>query len=607
MERLKRLLVGKPLKSDQDDAQNLTKFAALALLSSDALSSIAYGTEQIVLVLVTLSTTAIWYSLPIAALVIILLISLILSYRQIIHAYPQGGGAYIVSSENLGQKAGLVAGGSLLVDYMLTVAVSVSSGAEAIMSAVPALYGHQVAISVVIVLFVMMLNLRGLRESASFLMVPVYTFIAVISLLIATGLIKIATGMVAFHATEMVGTAVPGISLALILRAFSSGSSSLTGVEAISNAVPFFKKPKAKNAAATLAIMGTILGFFFVGITFLNYWYGIVPETEVTVLAQIGSAVFGHGILFYILQFATAFILAVAANTGFSAFPVLAFNLAKDKFMPHMYQDKGDRLGYSNGIITLAAGSIALLIIFQGSTERLIPLYSIGVFVPFALSQSGMVVKWFKEKNQWLKKSFANIVGALISYSIIAILLIYRLRDIWPYFIIMPVLLFVFYKIHDHYLNVAEQLRLEETVKLHKYSGNTVIVLVGNVTKVNIGALNYARSIGDTVIAMHVSTTADKKREARIKKEFKERFPDIHFTIVNTEYRSVENPVIRYVDLVSKESKKENHTTTVLISQFVPRRRWQNILHNQTNLRLAFRLSWREHVIVSTYSYHLKK
>lgn len=607
MERLKRLLVGKPLKSNQGDAQNLTKFAALALLSSDALSSIAYGTEQIVLVLVTLSTAAIWYSLPIAAFVIILLVSLILSYRQIIHAYPHGGGAYVVSSENLGEKAGLIAGGSLLVDYMLTVAVSVSSGAEAIMSAIPSLYGHQVGISIVIVLFIMMLNLRGLRESAGFLMVPVYTFIAVITLLIATGLVKILIGAAPFHATAAVGSVVPGISLALILRAFSSGSSSLTGVEAISNAVPFFKKPKAKNAAGTLAIMGTILGFFFVGITFINYWYGIVPETELTVLAQIGQAVFGHGIMFYVLQFATAFILAVAANTGFSAFPVLAYNLAKDKFMPHMYQDKGDRLGYSNGIITLAAGSIVLLVIFKGSTERLIPLYSIGVFVPFALSQSGMVIKWLKEKKGWLKKSLANIVGALISYAIFIILFIYRLGDIWPYFIIMPVILFVFYKIHDHYVKVAEQLRLEETVKLHKYSGNTVIVLVGNVTKVNIGALNYARSIGDTVIAMHVSMEEGKEREEKIKKEFKERFPDVHFTVVNTDFRSVENPVIRYVDLVSKEAKKENHTTTVIVSQFVPRRRWQNILHNQTNLRLQFRLSWRENVVVSTYSYHLRK
>ncbi len=607
MDYLKRLLVGKPLKSAENDEHKLTRFAALALLSSDALSSIAYGTEQIVVVLVALSAAAIWYSLPIAAFVIILLISLTLSYRQIIHAYPHGGGAYVVSSENLGKNAGLISGGSLLIDYMLTVAVSVSAGAEAITSAVPALYGHQVAISVTIVLLLMMLNLRGLRESASFLLFPVYTFILVISLLIVVGLYNIVTGAVPLQATALPGAAVPGVSIALILRAFSSGSSSLTGVEAISNAVPFFKKPRAKNAAATLTMMALILGFFFVGITFINYWYGIVPEKEVTVLSQIGKAVFGHGILYYVLQFATALILAVAANTGFSAFPVLAYNLAKDKFMPHMYQDRGDRLGYSNGIITLALGSIVLLFIFHGSTERLIPLYSIGVFIPFALSQTGMVVKWKKEGKRWLSKSIANITGAFISYAIIAILFVYRLGDIWPFFIIMPIVMFIFYKIHDHYKKVAEQLRLENDAKLHDYDGNTVLVLVGNVTRVNIGALNYARSIGDYVVAMHVSLDEDVEKEKEIEAEFKKHFPDVRFSIVHSSYRSIENPIIRYVDIVSKNAAKQNYTITVLIPQFVPNRRWQNILHNQTSLRLRLRLSWRENIVVSTYSYHLKK
>lgn len=607
MDYLKRLLVGKPLKSAENDEHKLTRFAALALLSSDALSSIAYGTEQIVVVLVALSAAAIWYSLPIAAFVIILLISLTLSYRQIIHAYPHGGGAYVVSSENLGKNAGLISGGSLLIDYMLTVAVSVSAGAEAITSAVPALYGHQVAISVTIVLLLMMLNLRGLRESASFLLFPVYTFILVISLLIVVGLYNIVTGAVPLQATALPGAAVPGVSIALILRAFSSGSSSLTGVEAISNAVPFFKKPRAKNAAATLTMMALILGFFFVGITFINYWYGIVPEKEVTVLSQIGKAVFGHGILYYVLQFATALILAVAANTGFSAFPVLAYNLAKDKFMPHMYQDRGDRLGYSNGIITLALGSIVLLFIFHGSTERLIPLYSIGVFIPFALSQTGMVVKWKKEGKRWLSKSIANITGAFISYAIIAILFVYRLGDIWPFFIIMPIVMFIFYKIHDHYKKVAEQLRLENDAKLHDYDGNTVLVLVGNVTRVNIGALNYARSIGDYVVAMHVSLDEDVEKEKEIEAEFKKHFPDVRFSIVHSSYRSIENPIIRYVDIVSKNAAKQNYTTTVLIPQFVPNRRWQNILHNQTSLRLRLRLSWRENIVVSTSSYHLKK
>ncbi|EGO9009683.1 APC family permease [Enterococcus faecalis] len=607
MADLKRLFIGKPLKSAENDEHKLSRFAALALLSSDALSSIAYGTEQIVVVLVTLSAAAIWYSLPIAAFVIILLISLTLSYRQIIHAYPHGGGAYVVSSENLGRNAGLLAGGSLLVDYMLTVAVSVSAGAEAIISAIPALYGHQVAISIGIVILITLMNLRGLRESASFLMLPVYSFIAIITLLIVVGLFKIVTGAQPLNATALPGAVVPGISIALVLRAFSSGSSSLTGVEAISNAVPFFKKPRAKNAAGTLALMATILGFFFVGITFINYWYGIVPKEEVTVLSQIGKAVFGQNILYYLLQFATALILAVAANTGFSAFPVLAYNLAKDKFMPHMYMDRGDRLGYSNGILTLAAGSIVLLLIFQGSTERLIPLYSIGVFIPFALSQSGMVVKWRKETKNWLPKSIANIVGSFISFAIIAILFIYRLGDIWPFFIIMPVLIYAFYRVNTHYKNVAEQLRLEDGAQLHEFDGNTVIVLVGNVTKANVGALNYARSIGDYVVAMHVSMDENVEKEKEIQEEFKKHFPDVRLSIVHSSYRSLQNPILRYVDLVSKNATKHNYSTTVLVPQFVPNKRWQNILHNQTSLRLRIRLAWRENIIVATYSYHLKK
>lgn len=608
MADLKRLFIGKPLKSAENDEHKLSRFAALALLSSDALSSIAYGTEQIVVVLVTLSAAAIWYSLPIAAFVIILLISLTLSYRQIIHAYPHGGGAYVVSSENLGRNAGLLAGGSLLVDYMLiTVAVSVSAGAEAIISAIPALYGHQVAISIGIVILITLMNLRGLRESASFLMLPVYSFIAIITLLIVVGLFKIVTGAQPLNATALPGAVVPGISIALVLRAFSSGSSSLTGVEAISNAVPFFKKPRAKNAAGTLALMATILGFFFVGITFINYWYGIVPKEEVTVLSQIGKAVFGQNILYYLLQFATALILAVAANTGFSAFPVLAYNLAKDKFMPHMYMDRGDRLGYSNGILTLAAGSIVLLLIFQGSTERLIPLYSIGVFIPFALSQSGMVVKWRKETKNWLPKSIANIVGTFISFAIIAILFIYRLGDIWPFFIIMPVLIYAFYRVNTHYKNVAEQLRLEDGAQLHEFDGNTVIVLVGNVTKANVGALNYARSIGDYVVAMHVSMDENVEKEKEIQEEFKKHFPDVRLSIVHSSYRSLQNPILRYVDLVSKNATKHNYSTTVLVPQFVPNKRWQNILHNQTSLRLRIRLAWRENIIVATYSYHLKK
>lgn len=609
MNHLKRLLVGRPLKSSEEGGQKLGKFKALAMLSSDALSSVAYGTEQIVLVLTTLSAAAIWYSLPIALFVLVLLLALTLSYRQIIHAYPSGGGAYVVASENLGKGAGLAAGGSLLIDYMLTVAVSVSAGAEAITSAIPALYGHQVVISLVIIVILMTMNLRGMSESANFLMIPVYLFVVVMTAMIIWGLYQVWTGAIPFAAHAAIGSVVPGISLALIFRSFSSGSSSLTGVEAISNAVPFFKKPRSHNAAATLAIMATILGFFFAGITFLNYWYGIVPQSKVTVLAQVAAKTFGGaGVMYYVVQFATALILAVAANTGFSAFPVLAYNLAKDKYLPHMYLDRGDRLGYSNGILTLAIGSAVLITIFQGSTSRLIPLYAVGVFIPFTLSQSGMIHHWWVNRGEgWVTKSMANFAGAFISFAILVILFVYRLPDIWPFFILMPIMIFVFYKIHDHYRKVAAQLRLPAQAESHAYAGSTVIVLVGNVTRVTRGALNYAQTIGDYVIAMHVSMDENPNKEHETQSEFKQDFPTVRFVDVHSSYRSVEGPVIRFVDIIAKNAAKRNFTTTVLIPQFVPKKPWQNILHNQTNIRLRAAFASRENVIVATYSYHLKQ
>lgn len=608
MQQLKRFFIGKPLKTSDEGDQKLGRFKALALLSSDALSSVAYGPEQIVVVLTTLSAAAIWYSIPIAAFVLILLLALTLSYRQVIHAYPGGGGAYVVSSENLGKNAGLIAGGSLLVDYMLTVAVSISAGAEAITSAIPPLYGHQVGISLIIVIILMAMNLRGMRESASFLMVPVYLFVVMMTIMVIVGCYKIFSGAIPFHAASTVGAVVPGISMALIFRAFSSGSSSLTGVEAISNAVPFFKKPRAVNAAATLGIMAAILGFFFAGITFLNYWYGIVPMARVTVLSQVALQTFGKGFFYYIVQFATAFILAVAANTGFSAFPVLAYNLAKDKYMPHMYMDRGDRLGYSNGIITLAIGSMALIFIFNGDTSRLIPLYAVGVFLPFTLSQAGMLRKWWSERpKHWFSKSIANFVGALISFVILIILFVYRLPDIWPFFIIMPIMLLIFYKIHDHYKKVAIQLRVSaKEAELHDYDGSTVIVLVSNVTQVTRGALDYAQSIGDYVIAMHVSTDENPTKERETQTEFKADFPNVRFVDVHSSYRSIQKPIVRFVDIVSKNAQKRNFTTTVLVPQFVPKKPWQNILHNQSSLRLRNAFASRENIIIATYSYHLK-
>ena len=605
---LKRLLIGQPLKTAEESGQSLTKFKALALLSSDALSSVAYGTEQITTALFILSAAATWYALPAAGIVLLLLFAITMSYRQIINAYPSGGGAYVVATKNWGTSAGLVAGGSLLVDYMLTVAVSVTSGTEAITSAIPSLQAHSVLISVLIVLFIMTLNLRGMRESASFLTVPVYFFVIMIVSMIALGLFNIATGKIQYSAAAHIGDAVPGMSLLLFLKAVSAGSSSLTGVEAISNAVPNFKEPKKRNAANTLAIMSLILAVFFSGITFLSYYLGVLPDPKQTVLSQIAGAVFGHGIFYYLLQLSTAMILAVAANTGFSAFPILAYNLAKDKFMPHMFMDKGDRLGYSNGIIALAIGAIVLIFIFNGQTNLLIPLYAVGVFVPFTLSQSGMLIHWKRHKcKYWILNSCFNLLGAVISFALVVFLFWLHFDNVWPYLIIMPVLLFGFYKVHSHYITVAAQLRLSEEQQLHDYSGSTVIVLVSSVTHVTTGAINYARSISDNVIAMHVSFDTNPKKEHETAQEFKMAFPDVRFVDLHSSYRSVVPPVLRFCDVIAKDAKQRNYSLTVLVPQFVPKKPWQNILHNQTSLRLRSALGAHENIIVSTYSYHLKK
>ena len=612
--KLKNIFIGRPLKSsDEGDEGNLlTKLQALAMLSSDALSSIAYGPEQVVLVLVSVSAGAIWWSLPIGIVVLILLASLTISYRQVIHAYPQGGGAYMVTTENLSPKAGLVSGGSLLVDYMLTVAVSVSSGADAITSAIPALHPYNLHISIILVLVLMLMNLRGLRESAVSLMIPVYLFIASTVFLIGFGLLQLLLGNLSYHATAPIGKSISGVSLVLLLRAFTSGSASLTGVEAISNSVPFFKTPKAENAAKTLAIMAAILGFMFAGITFLNYWIGIVPVKGVTTLAQMAQAILGNSpvgrLLFYIFQLSTALILAVAANTGFSAFPMLSYNMAKNKYMPHMYMEKGARLGYSNGILTLAIGAILLLLIFNGNTERLIPLYTIGVFVPFALSQTGMVVHWHKQYGKhFLKYSVANILGAAICYTIVAILLLFRLRDIWPFFPIIIVLLWIFLSIKNHYNKVAKQLRLNEEIERVDYAGNLVLVLVGNVTRVSVGAMNYARSIGDEVIAMHVSTKETQEKDEEVASEFKHYFSDIQFVNVETSYRNIIRPTVQYVTKIARGAQKKGYTVTVLVPQFIPNHSWQNMLHNQMSLKLKYFLRWHENVVVASYSYHLKE
>ena len=357
--------------------------------------------------------------------------------------------------------------------------------------------------------------------------------------------------------------------------------------------------------------MALILAAFFGGITFLSYWYGIRPNAHSTVLSQIAMTTFGgQNIGFYIVQLATAMILAVAANTGFSAFPMLALNLARDKYLPHLYMDKGDRLGYSNGILSLSFGAIILLLIFHGSTDALIPLYAVGVFVPFTLSQSGMIIHWWHKKpKSWVLKAVINFVGAFISAVLVITLFATRIEHVWPYLLIMPLVMFTFLKIKHHYLSIGKQLRLQyaknDNAVRHHYDGATVIVLVSNITKVTTEAIDYAQSIGDYVVAMHVSFDVNPKKELETSTQFKLDFPDVRYVDIHSSYRSIVKPALSFVDAVAKQAKKRNHSVTVLVPQFVPKKPLQNVLHNQNSLRLRTAFASRDDISVSTYYYHL--
>lgn len=553
---LKRLLIGRPLKSTELGEQKLSKTKALAILSSDALSSVAYGPEQILIVLVTLGAAALWYSLPIAVGILILLIALILSYRQIIYAYPRGGGAYMVSRENLGADFGLIAGGSLLVDYILTVAVSVSAGADAITSAFPILHDHKVAIAVAFVLLITLLNLRGITESASILAYPVYLFVFALIIMIGVGLFNISSGVVPAENHTSIGTPVAGISLFLLLKAFASGSSALTGVEAISNAIPNFRDPAPKNAAKTLVSMGLILAVLFSGITFLAYYYGITPSARETVVSQIASQTFGRNWMYYFIQGTTALILVFAANTGYSAFPLLAVNLARDKYLPRMLSNRGDRLVFSNGIVTLGVAAIILILIFKGNTEHLIPLYAVGVFIPFTLAQTGMMLKWLREKPaNWVTKFIINTIGTFICFIVTMMFFITKLTQVWPVFIFLPIIIILFHQIRKHYEAVGEQLRIQEAASALPIQGNIIVLPVSGITTVVENSLNYAKSLSpDQIIAVYVGF--DRENIIKFEEKWKKVHPDIRIVTLYSYYRSIIGPLSKLLILLIKKQMR---------------------------------------------------
>ncbi|MBJ7297365.1 MAG: APC family permease [Dolichospermum sp.] len=606
--QVKEFFLGKSLPTSAHSEERLTNAAALAVLSSDALSSVAYATEEILLVLVAAGSGALGLSLPIAIAIIALLGIVVLSYRQTIRAYPQGGGSYIVARENLGLYPGLVAGGSLMIDYILTVTVSISAGTAALTSAIPALQSHTVLLCLIFIFLIMLANLRGVKESGQIFMVPTYAFIVSIFLLIGIGLFKYSTGQVAVEYPSLPVT--EGISVFFILRAFSAGCTALTGVEAISDGVLAFKPPESKNARLTLLYLGVILGFMFVGITYLANIYHIVPGEGQTVVSLLGRAILGTGPVYYFLQVVTLLVLMLAANTSYADFPRLCYFLARDGFLPRQLSLLGDRLVYSNGIILLSTCAGILAIIFKGQVNAIIPLYAVGVFTSFTLSQAGMVRHWFQgQTRNWRASAIMNALGAFATLIVLLVIISTKfLLGAWLVVVAIPLLVTLFAVIHQHYQYVAQRLSIQElaprsyiSVPKPEIITHPAVVVVGQLNRGTVEALDYARTIADEIVAVHVDIGSTDRQ--KLQEKWQNLESDIPLEIIDSPYRSVIEPIVDFIGQF-----QESHPgvfTTIIIPVFVPRNWWDSILHNQTTLFLKTALRAKKSRIVTTVRYYL--
>jgi amino acid transporter len=610
-QRVKRVLIGAPLTTAAAAHERLTKLKALAVLSSDALSSVAYAGEEILRILILAGIGAMSLSLPIGGAIIVLIFIVGFSYRQTIKAYPQGGGSYIVAKDNLGEVPALVAGGALLVDYILTVAVSISSAVAAIVSAVPSLHEHLVAMGIGFILLITVLNLRGIRESGSIFAVPTYLFLLGVAVMIGLGIVRNAISGFEVHEPRydvMAGTS--SVSLFLILRAFSSGCSAMTGVEAISDGVPAFQPPEWKNARTTLSWMVGILAVTFAGITFLAHQYGAVPLNQAsggyeTVVSQIARGVFGGtNAAYYYMQFATMAILVLAANTAYSDFPRLSYFIARDKYLPSQFTFRGDRLAYTAGIITLGLLSILVLTAFGGETERLIPLYALGVFTSFTLSQFGMVMRWLRTKGPgWKHGLFINALGASVTAVVAVVVGISKFtHGAWIVVVLIPILIMMFRGIHRHYAEASTELmaltptRSEDITLL-------VVVPISKLNRVAQQTLAYARSISANVSAVHISD--DEAEIMQMQEDWEKSVTDVPLVIIESPYRSLVGPLLSYLDQIQKQLP--DSTLTVVLPEYVPRHWWEQILHNQTALRIKAALLFRPGTVVISVPYHLER
>ena len=610
---LKRLVVGRPLASAELSHRRLLKVFALAIFASDAISSTAYATEEILHVLVPIAATeALEYLIPISIVVTILLVIVVSSYRQVIHAYPNGGGSYIVSKDNLGEKPALVAAGSLLIDYTLSVAVAISAGTAAITSAAPSLRDHRVLLCLGFITLIMLANLRGLKESARVFAIPTYVYVLTLGGLIVYGLYRSYSGDLDplppveeryAEFTEQ-GTLLTGVTVYALMRAFSSGAVALTGVEAISNGVPAFRKPESKNAATTLMMMGAILASAFFGISVLAHRLQPTLSEDETILSIMAGAVWGDGSFFYFLfQGATAGILLLAANSSFAGFPQIASILARDGYLPRQLHNRGDRLVFSNGIIALAVAAGSLIVIFGGVTTALIPLYAVGVFAGFTLAQTGMVR--YHKRNQtpgWQARRAVNFVGAIATGIVLIVVIVSKFTiGAWIPVALIPVIVFVLLRVKRHYDRVNAALQVPEGYRPRRHT-HTVVVLVGTVHRATLAAIAYAKSLApDRLVALTVA--AEPEEAERIQEQWEKFQIDVPLRVLSSPYRELSGPVIKELD--DLDAQYDNDIITVILPEFVLTKWYEQLLHNQSALVLKGRLLFRRNTVVVSVPYHI--
>lgn len=605
---LKRWLVGYPIKTAHAEHERLSKRLALAIFSSNSISSVAYATEEILLVLILAGAAALAWSIPVSLAILFLVIVLTISYRQIIHEYPEGGGAYIVARSNLGEMPALIAAAALMIDYVLTVAVSVAAGVAAITSALPSLFAHREALGLVSIVFIVVINLRGARESGKFFAVPTYFAIGALGLMVVVGTVRSLSGagvLLPPVSPSGMGSGAEQLTLFLILRSFAAGCAAVTGMEVISNGVKAFRHPESHNAATTMVWMSIILGSLFMGISWMAYHYGIMAKVDETVVSQLARLTFGTGFIYYAIQVGTMMLLVLAANSAFAGFPHLSSILARDGFMPHQMATFGDRLVFSNGIMILGFFACLLLVLFQGDTHALIPLYAIGVFVSFTLSQAGMVRRWLLKKGlHWRKKLIVNGVGAITTgIATVIIAMTKFLQGAWIVFLLVAALIMMFRAIRSHYKAVSEQVQLSRDARPPRPRRNLILIPIGAVNKAVVRAVDYARSRGGEVRAVLIDV--DKEETAVVEIKWAQWGCGVPLIVLPSPYRSILGALLDYIE--ENLEKDPECWITVVLPEILPARWWQNILHNQRALLLKGALLFRDRVVLTDVPFHLTR